>query len=102
MDAEKGMDAESSNAEPTQDDPFFSLLVPTDRKEPSSDIVKRSLQAIRVHLGMEVAYVSQFVDNRTVSAKSTPLALSTLSRPASRCRWTTFIAGTFSKAGCRS
>ena len=29
-------------------------------------LVKRSLQAIRVHLGMEVAYVSEFVGARTV------------------------------------
>jgi EAL domain-containing protein (putative c-di-GMP-specific phosphodiesterase class I) len=34
--------------------------------DPSNDVVKRFLQAIRAHLEMEVAYVSEFVGNRSV------------------------------------
>lgn len=33
---------------------------------PAGDTVKRALQAVRSHLGMEVAYVSEFVDGRSV------------------------------------
>jgi EAL domain-containing protein (putative c-di-GMP-specific phosphodiesterase class I) len=33
---------------------------------PQNGMVKRSLQAIRAHLGMEVAYVSEFVGDRSV------------------------------------
>ena len=33
---------------------------------PPPDTVKRALQAVRSHLGMEVAYVSEFVDDRSV------------------------------------
>ena len=33
------------------------------------DVIKRALEAVRSHLGMNVAYVSEFVDGRSVFRK---------------------------------
>jgi EAL domain-containing protein (putative c-di-GMP-specific phosphodiesterase class I) len=53
------------NAEPLPTK-LISGLIKTDR-DTSSDIpVARALQLMRSHLGMEVAYVSEFVNNRSV------------------------------------
>ena len=47
--------------------PLAGLTGSADPDLPLPDsILKRSLQAIRAHLGMEVAYVSEFVGARTV------------------------------------
>jgi EAL domain-containing protein (putative c-di-GMP-specific phosphodiesterase class I) len=46
--------------------PFYSLIASASQASPSNRMVGRALQAIRAHLGMEVAYVSEFVGDRTV------------------------------------
>jgi EAL domain-containing protein (putative c-di-GMP-specific phosphodiesterase class I) len=45
-----------------------SELAPVARgvEGPGNDTVKRALEAVRLHLGMQVAYVSEFVDDRSV------------------------------------
>ncbi len=60
------MKTESKSEKCDGDHPLYGLLTSTGRNDVSSGMVKRSLQAIRVHLGMEVAYFSQFVGDRTV------------------------------------
>lgn len=45
---------------------LHGLFAEVGQATPGSDLVKRSLQAIRVHLGMDVAYISEFVGNQTV------------------------------------
>lgn len=45
-------------------DPLYQLIASAGSTE--AGMVKRSLQAIRAHLGMEVAYVSEFVGDRAV------------------------------------
>jgi GAF domain-containing protein len=45
---------------------LYSLIASAGEAAPGAGIVKRSLQAIRAHLGMDVAYVSEFVDDRAV------------------------------------
>ena len=46
--------------------PLSDLMTEVGTGAPAAGIVKRALRAIRSHLGMEVAYVSEFVDGRTV------------------------------------
>lgn len=46
--------------------PLYELMAAVGETGPRNDMVKRSLQAIRAHLGMEVAYVSEFVDSHSV------------------------------------
>jgi EAL domain-containing protein (putative c-di-GMP-specific phosphodiesterase class I) len=48
------------------ENPLYSLIASASQGAPSNRMVKRALQAIRAHLGMEVAYVSEFVGDRTV------------------------------------
>jgi EAL domain-containing protein (putative c-di-GMP-specific phosphodiesterase class I) len=48
------------------DNSLYRLIASMGETTPQNGMVKRSLQAIRAHLGMEVAYVSQFVGDRTV------------------------------------
>jgi EAL domain-containing protein (putative c-di-GMP-specific phosphodiesterase class I) len=45
---------------------LYGLIASMGQATPGDGMVKRSLQAIRAHLGMEVAYVSEFVGNRSV------------------------------------
>jgi EAL domain-containing protein (putative c-di-GMP-specific phosphodiesterase class I) len=45
---------------------LHGLIAAMGQAAPHDGMVKRSLQAIRVHLGMEVAYVSEFVGDRAV------------------------------------
>jgi EAL domain-containing protein (putative c-di-GMP-specific phosphodiesterase class I) len=45
---------------------LFELITAAGETAPRNDMVKRSLQAIRAHLGMEVAYVSEIVGDRSV------------------------------------
>ncbi len=46
---------------------LFNLITANDDGSgPESGTIKRALQVIRSHLGMEVAYVSEFVDGRSV------------------------------------
>lgn len=46
---------------------LYGLINPaSDSAGPGSGTLKRALQAVRSHLGMEVAYVSEFVDDRSV------------------------------------
>ena len=49
-----------------QKNPLYELFAATEHSEPSNERVKQSLMAIRAHLGMEVAYVSQFVGDDAV------------------------------------
>jgi GAF domain-containing protein len=46
--------------------PFYDLIASANQASPSNGMVGRALQAIRSHLGMEVAYVSEFVGDRTI------------------------------------
>jgi EAL domain-containing protein (putative c-di-GMP-specific phosphodiesterase class I) len=46
--------------------PFYNLIASANQASPSNSMVGRALHAIRSHLGMEVAYVSEFVGDRTV------------------------------------
>src|ERR1700691_2139821 len=50
----------------TNEHPFYSLIASANQTSPSSGLVGRALHAIRSHLGMEVAYVSEFVGDRTI------------------------------------
>ncbi len=52
-------DAQSAN-------PLSHLIATASGAAPEAGMVHRALQAIRSHLGMEVAYVSEFVGDRTV------------------------------------
>ncbi len=47
-------------------DLLYGLIASMSQATPQSGMVKRSLQAIRAHLGMEVAYVSEFAGDRIV------------------------------------
>ncbi len=47
-------------------DALHSLIAAAGEGAHADNVVKRALQAIRSHLGMQVAYVSEFVDNRSV------------------------------------
>ena len=51
---------------PPQTDPLFHLLSGSDRSPGSTERVRQSLQAIRNHLGMEVAYISEFVGDQAI------------------------------------
>lgn len=53
-------------AQQTDNDPLYGLIAAMSQAAPQDGMVKRSLQAIRTHLDMEVAYVSEFVDDRIV------------------------------------
>jgi GAF domain-containing protein len=50
----------------TSKDPLYSLMTSVTKTAPSNGMVRRGLQAIRAHLGMDVAYISEFVGNQTV------------------------------------
>ena len=50
----------------SKEHPFYSLIASASQASPSNRMVGRALQAIRAHLGMEVAYVSEFVGDRTI------------------------------------
>lgn len=45
--------------------PLYALIAPTNMSASSNELVRRSLHAIRTHLGMEVAYISEFVEGRS-------------------------------------
>jgi len=49
-----------------QDHPLYDLLATAGHDAPSNERVKQSLAAIRTHLGMEVAYISEFVGDQAV------------------------------------
>ena len=51
---------------PPQTDPLFRLLSGSDPSPGSTERVRQSLQAIRNHLGMEVAYISEFVGDQAI------------------------------------
>ncbi len=53
-------------ARDTDHDPLYGLIASMSHAAPQDGMVKRSLQAIRTHLDMEVAYVSEFVDDHIV------------------------------------
>jgi EAL domain-containing protein (putative c-di-GMP-specific phosphodiesterase class I) len=53
-------------AEDTDRSALYKLMASVALADPSNDVVKRFLQAIRVHLGMDVAYVSEFVGDQAV------------------------------------
>jgi EAL domain-containing protein (putative c-di-GMP-specific phosphodiesterase class I) len=55
-----------SMAENINPAPLYSLIASASEAAPGNGMLERSLQAIRAHLGMEVAYVSEFVGNRTI------------------------------------
>src|SRR5437016_13160615 len=47
-------------------DPLYGLIASMSQAAPQDGMVKRSLQAIRTHLDMEVAYVSEVVGDQIV------------------------------------
>ena len=47
-------------------DTLYDLMTSMGQGAPRDGLVKRSLEAIRAHLGMDVAYVSEFVGDRSV------------------------------------
>src|SRR3977135_2633648 len=47
-------------------DPLYGLIASMSQAAPQDALVKRALQAIRTHLDMEVAYVSEFVGDQIV------------------------------------
>jgi len=53
-------------ARQTDNDPLYGLIAAMSQAAPQDGMVKGSLQAIRTHLDMEVAYVSELVDDRVV------------------------------------
>jgi EAL domain-containing protein (putative c-di-GMP-specific phosphodiesterase class I) len=53
-------------ADAANQDSLYGLIAALGQAGPQDGLVRRSLQAIRAHLGMEVAYVSEFVGNRSV------------------------------------
>jgi len=53
-------------ARDTEHDPLYGLIASMSQAAHQDGMVKRSLQAIRTHLDMEVAYVSEFVADRIV------------------------------------
>jgi EAL domain-containing protein (putative c-di-GMP-specific phosphodiesterase class I) len=53
-------------ARDTDNDPLYGLIASMSQAAPQDGMVKRSLQAIRTHLDMEVAYVSEFVGDHIV------------------------------------
>jgi EAL domain-containing protein (putative c-di-GMP-specific phosphodiesterase class I) len=59
----------------------LSRLMTAAGTEGNGGIVKRALHAIRAHLGMEVAYVSEFVGDRTVFRSVDAPGLETLIKP---------------------
>jgi hypothetical protein len=46
--------------------PLHEILYKGAEVAQAGERIKRALEAVRVHLGMEVAYVSEFVDERAV------------------------------------
>ena len=48
------------------DHPLQTFLEPANRVAPSNERLKKSLEAIRTHLGMEVAYISEFIGDQAV------------------------------------
>jgi EAL domain-containing protein (putative c-di-GMP-specific phosphodiesterase class I) len=60
-------------------DPLYSLIASAG--SPEGGMVKRSLQAIRAHLGMEVAYVSEFVGSQSVFREVDAPGLEALIKP---------------------
>ncbi len=51
---------------PPQTDPLFHILSGSDPSPGSTERVRQSLQAIRNHLGMEVAYISEFGGDQAI------------------------------------
>lgn len=52
--------------EDTDRSALYRLMTSVALTDPPNDVVKRFLHSIRAHLGMDVAYVSEFVGNRAV------------------------------------
>jgi EAL domain-containing protein (putative c-di-GMP-specific phosphodiesterase class I) len=52
--------------EDTNNGLLYSLITSAGQGAPGNGMVKRCLVAMRSHLGMDVAYVSEFVDNQSV------------------------------------
>lgn len=59
---------------------LLDTLVPAGA-DPSGVVVQRALQAIRSHLGMEVAYLSQFVDGQSVFREVDAPGLESIIKP---------------------
>jgi EAL domain-containing protein (putative c-di-GMP-specific phosphodiesterase class I) len=66
----------------SKDDDLSRLLAETLRRDPrASGMVKRSLQVMRRHLGLQVAYVSEFVDDLSVFREVDAPGLEALIKP---------------------
>ena len=62
-------------------DPLYGLIASMSQAAPQDGMVKRSLQAIRTHLDMEVAYVSEFVGDQIVFREVDAPGLEALVQP---------------------
>src|SRR5882757_8978970 len=65
-------------------DPLYGLIASMSQAAPQDGMVKRSLQAIRTHLDMEVAYVSEFVGDQIVFREVDAPGLDAMAMPITR------------------
>ena len=68
-------------AENPDQNPLYELMTSANQTGPGDGMVKRSLEAIRADLGMEVAYVSEFVGNRSVFREVSAPGLEAMIKP---------------------
>ncbi|MGG5891080.1 sensor domain-containing phosphodiesterase [Falsiroseomonas sp. HC035] len=59
----------------------FLASAGSDTAEPSRSTIKQALEAVRTHLGMQVAYVSEFVDGQSVFREVDAPGLEALIKP---------------------
>jgi EAL domain-containing protein (putative c-di-GMP-specific phosphodiesterase class I) len=65
-------------------DPLYGLIASMSQAAPQDGMVKRSLQAIRTHLDMEVAYVSEFVGDQVVFREVDAPGLEAMIKPGDK------------------
>src|SRR5262245_34172889 len=65
-------------------DPLYGLIASMSQAAPQDGMVKRSLQAIRTHLDMEVAYVSEFVGDQIVFREVDAPGLEAMVKPGDK------------------
>src|SRR3977135_2775862 len=65
-------------------DPLYGLIASMSQAAPQDALVKRSLQAIRTHLDMEVAYVSELVGDQIVFREVDAPGLEAMIKPGDK------------------
>jgi EAL domain-containing protein (putative c-di-GMP-specific phosphodiesterase class I) len=71
-------------ARDTDNDPLYGLIASMSQAAHQDGMVKRSLQAIRTHLDMEVAYISEFVGDHIVFREVDAPGLEAMIKPGDR------------------